>query len=115
MLKFMVVLVRKDGMDQREFKRYFKDVHEPLAMRIAGLRRYVQNFAVDDPHRKPPAWDAIIELYFDDGEQMEAAWATAEGKASTADLSAFADIERSSLVSRRRRHNFLGCLPVNTG
>lgn len=96
MLKFMVVLVRKDGMDQREFKRYFKDVHEPLAMRIAGLRRYVQNFAVEDPHRKPPAWDAIIELYFDDWEQMEAAWATAEGKASTADLSAFADIERSS-------------------
>ena len=41
MLKFMVVLVRKDGMDKREFKRYFKDVHEPQAMRIAGLRRYV--------------------------------------------------------------------------
>jgi uncharacterized protein (TIGR02118 family) len=65
MLKFMVVLVRKAGMDRPEFKRYFKDVHQPLARRIAGLRRYVQNFAVDDPHRKPPAWDAIIELYFD--------------------------------------------------
>ncbi len=48
MLKFMVVLVRKDGMDRLEFKRYFKDVHQPLARRIAGLRRYVQNFAVND-------------------------------------------------------------------
>ena len=54
------------------------------------------NFAVDDPHRKPPAWDAIIELYFDNWERMEAAWATPEGKASTEDLAAFADIERST-------------------
>jgi uncharacterized protein (TIGR02118 family) len=96
MLKFMVVLVRKAGMDRLEFKRYFKDVHQPLARRIAGLRRYVQNFAVDDPHRKPPAWDAIIELYFDNWERMEAAWATPEGKASTEDLAAFADIGRST-------------------
>ena len=63
MLKFLVV-VRKEGMDKQEFKRYFKDVHEPLAMRIAGLRRYVQNFAVEDPHRKPPAWDAINRVVF---------------------------------------------------
>ncbi len=44
MLKFMVVLVRREGMSATEFKRYFKEVHEPLAKQIAGLKRYVQNF-----------------------------------------------------------------------
>ena len=38
MLKFMVVLVRKAGMDRPEFKRYFKDVH-----RAAGAQdRWVE-------------------------------------------------------------------------
>ena len=96
MLKFMVVVARKEGTSPSDFKRYFKDVHEPLARKMAGLRRYVRNFVVEDPHRKPPAWDAVIELYFDDWAGMEAAWETPEGQASTADLAAFSDLERST-------------------
>jgi uncharacterized protein (TIGR02118 family) len=96
MLKFMVVLVRREKVSWLEFQRYFKEVHEPLARKIPGLKRYVQNFVVDDPRRKRPEWDAIIELYFDDWEVMEAGWASSEGEAGTNDLEAFADLERTT-------------------
>jgi hypothetical protein len=46
--------------------------------------------------RKPPAWDAVVELYWENREAMEAAWASPEGEAATADLEAFADLSRSS-------------------
>jgi uncharacterized protein (TIGR02118 family) len=95
MLKFMVVLTRREGTSALDFRRYFKEVHEPLEKQIPGLKRYVQNFVVDEARRKRPAWDAIIELYFDNWTSMESAWASAEGRASTDDLTAFADVERS--------------------
>jgi uncharacterized protein (TIGR02118 family) len=103
MLKFIVVLARREGMSATEFERYFKEVHEPLAKQIPGLRRYVQNFVVDDATRKRPAWDAVIEFYFDDRASMESAWASAQGRASTEDLAAFADLGKSawSVVEER--------------
>ena len=95
MLKFMVVLVGRDGMSSEEFRRFFKEIHEPLAKKIPGLKRYVQNFVLDDPRRKRPEWDAIIELYFEDWAAMEAGWASAEGQEATNDLAAFAALDRS--------------------
>jgi uncharacterized protein (TIGR02118 family) len=96
MLKFIVVLVKRDDMTNEEFARYLREVHGPIAERIPGLRRYVQNHPAEDPNRPPPKWNAVIELYFDDWEAMEAAWASPEGRASTADLENFADLSRST-------------------
>jgi uncharacterized protein (TIGR02118 family) len=96
MLKFMVVVYRRDGMSQEEFRRHLKEVHGPLARRLPGLRKYVQNYASDDAKREYPGWDAIVELYFDDYEVMERAWASPEGAASDADLPLFADLKRTT-------------------
>jgi uncharacterized protein (TIGR02118 family) len=71
MVKFMVVLSRRASMTPDRFRQYFKEVHEPMALQIPGLRKYVQNFAMDDSKRNRPPWDAIIELYFDDWPSME--------------------------------------------
>ncbi|MGO8797152.1 MAG: EthD domain-containing protein [Candidatus Sulfotelmatobacter sp.] len=96
MLKFMVVVYRRPDMSGEEFRRYFQAVHGPLAQKLPGLRRYWQNFPQADAKRKLPDWDAIVELYFDDWDAMEAAWASAEGAASDADLPAFADLSRTT-------------------
>lgn len=96
MLKFMVVLYRRMGSTPEEFRRHLERVHGPLARRLPGLRKYKQNYVCADAKRKPPAWDAIVELYFDDWESMEAAWASPEGAASDADLPAFADLTRTT-------------------
>ena len=96
MLKFMVVLYKKPGMDDAKFHDFLRDVHGPMALAIPGLRRYVQNHVVAEPKRKHPGWDAIVELYFDDWQAMEAAWAAPEGEKATADLPEFADLSRST-------------------
>jgi uncharacterized protein (TIGR02118 family) len=45
----------------------------------------------------------VVELYFDNREAMEAAWASPEGQAATADLDRFADLSRTawSVVEER--------------
>jgi uncharacterized protein (TIGR02118 family) len=89
MLKFIVVLHRKKGLTPEQFRTYFIEVHQLLAQKILGLRRYKQNFVLPDPKRKRPEWDCVVELYFDNQEAMEAAWASPEGQAATADLDVF--------------------------
>ena len=96
MLKFIVILYRKPGWTREQFREYFISIHQALAQKIPGLRRYKQNFVLPDPNREPPPWDCVVELYFDDWDAMEAAWATPEGKASTADLEVFADLSRTA-------------------
>jgi len=96
MLKFMVVLYKKPGMTEGEFHRFLREVHGSMALRIPGLRRYVQNHVVPDATRKHPGWDAIVELSFEDWTSMEVAWATPEGKAATADVGQFADLGRTT-------------------
>lgn len=95
MLKFMVVLYRRPELTPAQFRHYLETVHASFATALPGLRRYKQNYAVKDAKRKP-AWDAIIELYFESREAMEAAWDSPPGKACDADLPAFADLSRTT-------------------
>ncbi len=96
MLKFMVVLYRRPDLTAGQFRRHLEQVHAPLAKNLPGLKRYKQNHVVQDSKRKSPGWDAIVELYFDNWETMEAAWASPQGAASDADLPAFADMSRTT-------------------
>ena len=96
MLKFMVVLYRRKDLSAEEFAANLRRIHGPMAERIPGLRRYVQNHVVSDPGRKHPGWDAVIELYWDDRVSMEAAWRSPEGAAATKHLEEFADLSKST-------------------
>jgi uncharacterized protein (TIGR02118 family) len=95
-LKFVILLIKRSDFTEETFREFFRRVHRPLALKIPGLLRHVANFPVGDPTRKPPQWDAVIELYFEGREAMEAAWRSPEGIAATRDLEEFADLSRSS-------------------
>ena len=95
MLKFMVVLYKRPDLTREGFRRHLQEIHGPLARNLPGLRKYIQNFACDDPTRNP-GWDAIVELYFDNWDTMEAAWKTPQGTASDADLPLFTDLTRTT-------------------
>ena len=105
MVKFMVVLYRRPDLSESEFQAYLRDVHGPMAEAIPNLLPYTQNFVSPDLTREHPGWDAIVELSWADRAIMEAAWASPEGKAATADLAEFADLARTtwSLVDSLRR------------
>lgn len=82
--------------DAQRFFSFPENGSRKSGPQASGLKRYVQNHALEDSKRQPPAWDAVIELYWENREAMEAAWASPEGAAATADLEAFADLPRSS-------------------
>jgi len=104
MLKFVVVLYKLPCFSEEQFVKYMREVHGPMAERLPGLQRYVQNFPVQDPKRKHPGWHAVIELFFTDRDTMESAWRSPEGTAATEDLDKFVDRDRStwSVVEERR-------------
>lgn len=95
-VKFVVVLCRRVDLPEEKFRRFFLDVHRPLALKIPGLLRHVVNFPAADATRQRPQWDAVVELYFDGREAMEAGWRSPEGVAATRDLEEFVDLARSS-------------------
>ena len=105
MLKFLVVLYRRADVFPERFHAILRDEHGPMAERIPGLRRYVQNHVVADPTREPPGWDAVIELRWESDDAMEEAWRSPAGRTATDDLVQFADLERTSwsIVERRVR------------
>ena len=96
MLKFMVVLYRRPDLTPTQFRHHLEITHAPLAKALPGLKKYRQNHAVPDTNRNHPGWDVIIELYFDNRDSMEAAWASPQGAASDADLPLFADLTRTT-------------------
>jgi uncharacterized protein (TIGR02118 family) len=94
-LKFVVVLIKRPDFTEEQFREFFRKVHRPLALKIPGLLRHVVNFPAEDATRKPQ-WDAVVELYFEGREAMEAAWRSPDGIAATRDLAEFADLSKSS-------------------
>jgi uncharacterized protein (TIGR02118 family) len=96
MVKFMVVLYRRPDLTVDEFRDNLRHIHGRMAERIPGLRRYVQNHIASDPTRSHPGWDAIVELYWDNRDAMEAAWRSLEGEAATKHLEDFVDLARST-------------------
>ncbi len=72
MIKFTILLVRKDSLTREQFIQHHRDVHAALFMSVAvvqdTVRRYVQQhaIAVELPGLPPLKYDGITELWFDD-------------------------------------------------
>jgi uncharacterized protein (TIGR02118 family) len=74
MVKAVFLIKRKPYMMRDEFKRYWKEVHAPMALKLPGLRRYLQCHTVDEAYEwAEPRWDGVAHLYFDDAQAAERA------------------------------------------
>ena len=94
MVKSLGLLVRKEGMTHEQFMKHWVEIHAPLALKVPGIRRYVQSHIVDERHRPDipdigVAIDGVAELWYDDAEAMARAAATPEMKALHADGALF--------------------------
>jgi len=63
MIKVVAIITRRPELDRGEFLRYWQNEHPAYVRRLTGIRRYVQNAAVDG-YRQWPC-DGIAELWFD--------------------------------------------------
>lgn len=76
MIKMLITLRRREGMNLQQFKDYRRDVHAPLLFSIPEADRYIRRFVVSYPVNAPafdePTFDAVVEAWFDSMEDLEA-------------------------------------------
>jgi uncharacterized protein (TIGR02118 family) len=70
--------------DPEAFDRHYRDVHIPIARRLPGLRRYT--ISRDAQAVRGEAYYQVAELEWDTAEDLRAAFAAPEGKATAADV-----------------------------
>jgi uncharacterized protein (TIGR02118 family) len=85
MLKNFSVMKRKEDMSLEEFRDWALNKHPELARKIPGMRQYRMNVVLTDNPQTP---DAMSEMWFDDMDARNAAFATDEGKAAGGDAAA---------------------------
>jgi uncharacterized protein (TIGR02118 family) len=90
---------RRPDLPVDEFRRYWWEVHGPLAVELPGLVRYVQCVTTDGIYRagREPDADGVTVVWFESFEAMRATPGTAALQAVIDDQAAFLDV--GSLVS----------------
>jgi uncharacterized protein (TIGR02118 family) len=76
--------------DPRDFDRYYREVHLPIARRIRGFTRWTIGKVQGTPDGKPSPWYLIADLFAESRAAMEAILATPEGQAAIRDVPNFA-------------------------
>ena len=72
MIKVMVFLTKRDDLSRDEFRAHWRDPHGAIALRMPGLRRYIQNHALADGAEH----DGVAEMWFDDQPALAAAFSS---------------------------------------
>jgi uncharacterized protein (TIGR02118 family) len=86
MVKRVYCITKKPGLTDAQFFHYWTNVHGPIGARIPGLRRLVQSHTVGRVREiRPPDYDGMAELWFDDLDALLAARETLEYRASSDD------------------------------
>ena len=95
MISRIGILTRKHDMPVEQFRKYWLQGHGPLAAKLPGLRRYLQNHVVDSTqlaidHARGD-WNVagFSQLYFDDIAAMNRAVASPEFPPTVPDVSNF--------------------------
>ena len=85
--------------DPEAFERHYVETHAPLVNAIPGLRAYEYGRALTNFDGSPPDAYWVVALTFDDVDSMHAAFGSAEGQRTTADMANFITGPMKSVVS----------------
>jgi uncharacterized protein (TIGR02118 family) len=92
LIKGVWQLKSKPGMTLSDFRKYWLGVHGPLALKLPGLRHYVQSHLIDEAYLyAEPRFDGVAQLWFDDAQSFTAAFDSKPGKELAADGAEFID------------------------
>lgn len=86
MIKVIFLVHRRPELTRDEFREHWRAKSGPIGSRIPGLRKYVQHHAVRGPDGSDPPYDGFAEMWWDDGEALQRALESPEGKAAVEDI-----------------------------
>jgi uncharacterized protein (TIGR02118 family) len=99
MVKAIYLIKRKPGMELDAFRNYWLTTHAGLALKVPGLRKYVQSHTIDSGYKKgEPVLDGIAEVWYDDTNAMRKIAELPEARAVIADGEIFMNIGKSGLL-----------------
>jgi uncharacterized protein (TIGR02118 family) len=85
-----VIVTYKTPKDTAAFEKHYAETHIPLVKKMPGLRKFqVSKGAIATP-AGPSGIHMIVTLTFDDMAAIGAAFGSAEGRATAADVPKFA-------------------------
>ena len=95
-IHLIALAIRKPGMSVGDFQAYWRGHHGPLAAKVPGLRRYVQNHPFPELYgsRNAPLCDGVAEAWFDSLEDLQRSTQTPELGAVRADEPNFMDVSK---------------------
>jgi len=97
MIKLVYCFRKRPDLSEEAFLKYWQTTHTALGTKMPGIRRLVQSRTVRnaiDPF--PPAFDAMVEIWFDDWAALARAQASREWADSSADETNFVDPETAA-------------------
>ncbi|MGR3376532.1 EthD family reductase [Salipiger abyssi] len=105
-LKRMSILRKRPDISAETFQEEWFNLHATLVRRLPGLRGYRQNLVLDGPsdpdgHRMV---DGMVELWFDDGAAIDAAFGSGAGRTTMAHAREFIAEISTFLVEPTRLH-----------
>ena len=86
--KRLGILRKREDMTHEQFVAHWMGTHAQLCLKLPKMRRYSVNL-VDRARFPKFGYDGFSELWFDNEEDMMAAFASPEGKTLLADLPSF--------------------------
>ena len=97
MLKVLVFLKKRDGVSGEEFRAHWGGPHGAIALRMPGLRKYVQNHALADGS----AHDGVAEMWFDDQAALGVAFSSPAAAEAAQDAATFIAETKVMIVDER--------------
>ena len=95
MIKLVYCITKKPGLTDEQFFHYWEKIHGPMGARIPHLRKLTQSHRIRiSGDSRPPDFDGMAELWFDDVDALLAARESPEWKASTDDAVNFIDPDK---------------------
>ena len=76
--------------DEKEFEKYYEEVHTPIALTIPNTKRIEFTRFMGNPDGSKALYYRMAELYFENIEVLSHSMGSAEGKATAGDLANFA-------------------------
>jgi|HubBroStandDraft_5_1064220.scaffolds.fasta_scaffold64576_1 uncharacterized protein (TIGR02118 family) len=93
MVKVVGLVKKRADMTREEFKDYWLNKHsrlEKASLKVNPVRRIVANFFEENLIDRAP-FDGMVELYFDDIDQMRAQWSSGHDETMKNDEANFCD------------------------
>jgi uncharacterized protein (TIGR02118 family) len=95
LIKGVWQLRRKPGMALEDFRKYWLEVHGPIALKMPGVGRYVQSHLIDEAYLyAEPRFDGVAQLWFPSAEAFAAAFGSPAGKALLDDGTKFIETDQ---------------------